>query len=91
MADIIQTQDTRRTFIDTLIELAEKDPRITVFHAGTTYDGPTRSIITNGGRVLGVSAVGATLQEALDTAYTAADKIQFEGKQLRRDIGAKSL
>jgi phosphoribosylamine--glycine ligase len=37
--------------------------------------------------VLGVSAIGATLDEALDRAYAAADKIQFEGKYVRRDIG----
>lgn len=71
------------------IEEAEKDPRVVVFHAGTKMEG--EQLVTNGGRVLGVSAIGATLREALDAAYAAADKIHFEGKQLRRDIGAKSL
>ena len=41
--------------------------------------------------MLGVTAVGDTLKEALETAYEAADKIRFEGKYYRRDIGAKSL
>ena len=41
--------------------------------------------------MLGVSAVGDTLKEALDRAYTAVDRINFEGKYFRRDIGAKAL
>ena len=74
------------------IEEAEKDPSIVVFHAGTKCDEVTpHRILTAGGRVLGISAVGETLKEALDRAYSAADKIQFEGKYLRRDIGAKAL
>jgi phosphoribosylamine---glycine ligase len=71
------------------IEEAEKIPGVVVFHAGTKQQG--ESLLTNGGRVLGVSAVGATLKEALDRAYKAADLIQFEGKYMRRDIGAKAL
>ena len=68
---------------------AEKIPGVVVFHSGTKIvDG---AVVTNGGRVLAVTAVGATLKEALDTAYAAADKIQFEGKYMRRDIGAKSV
>ena len=71
------------------IELAEKIPTVVVFHAGTAYrDG---RLVTSGGRVLGISATGSTLKEALARAYQAADKIQFEGKYFRRDIGAKSL
>lgn len=71
------------------IEDANQIPGVVVFHAGTTItDGV---LVTNGGRVLGVSAVGKTLKEALNRAYEAADKIQFEGKYMRRDIGAKSL
>lgn len=68
------------------IEEAESIPGVVVFHAGTKRmdDG---TLLTNGGRVLGVSAVGATLEAALDTAYAAAGKIHFEGKYLRRDIG----
>jgi phosphoribosylamine--glycine ligase len=68
------------------IEEASADPDIVVFHAGTAIkDG---LVVTSGGRVLGVTALGATLNEARAKAYAAADKISFEGKQLRRDIGA---
>ncbi len=57
-----------------------------VFHAGTA--AKDSHVVTNGGRVLGVTALGATLEEARAKAYAAAEKISFEGKQLRRDIGA---
>lgn len=70
------------------IEEAEKVPNVVVFHAGTKFDGGLK---TSGGRVLGISAIGDTLKEALDRAYEAAEKIQFEGKYYRRDIGAKAL
>ncbi|MCX6957491.1 MAG: phosphoribosylamine--glycine ligase [Verrucomicrobiae bacterium] len=61
------------------------DPNVVVFHAGTKQ--VEENIVTNGGRVLGVTALGRTLEEARQAAYAAADQIQFEGKQLRRDIG----
>jgi phosphoribosylamine--glycine ligase len=65
---------------------ASADPDVVVFHAGTALkDG---AVVTNGGRVLGVTALGATLAEARAKAYAASDKISFEGKQFRRDIGA---
>jgi phosphoribosylamine--glycine ligase len=68
------------------IEAASADPDVVVFHAGTALkDG---KVVTNGGRVLGVTALGATLEEARAKAYAAAEKISFEGKQIRRDIGA---
>ncbi len=71
------------------IEEAEKVPGVVVFHSGTKMqDG---QLVTNGGRVLAVTAERATLREALATAYEAADKIKFEGKYMRRDIGAKAL
>jgi len=71
------------------IEEAEKIPGVVVFHAGTTYaDGVVK---TSGGRVLGVSAVGASLKDALKTVYKAVDLIRYQGKYFRRDIGAKSL
>ena len=60
-----------------------------VFHAGTKAAG--EQVVTNGGRVLGVTGLGHDLQEALNHAYTAAEAIQFEGKTLRRDIGQKGL
>lgn len=68
------------------IEGASADPDIVVFHAGTSLENA--QVVTNGGRVLGITALGATLEEARAKAYAAADKISFEGKQFRRDIGA---
>ena len=62
---------------------------VVVFHAGTKKtDG---ALVTDGGRVLSVSAMGDTLKQALDRAYEGIEKIQFEGKYYRRDIGAKAL
>jgi phosphoribosylamine--glycine ligase len=62
---------------------------VKVFHAGTRLrDG---KILTSGGRVLNVTALGATLAEALERAYSAAQMIEFEGKDYRRDIGKKGL
>ena len=55
------------------------------FHAGTKRDG--EDIVTNGGRVLGVTAVGATLKEARANAYQAADWVVFDNKYMRNDIG----
>lgn len=64
-------------------------PDVKVFHAGTALrDG---QIVTNGGRVLGVTALGGDLQEARDRAYAAVGLIQFEGAHFRRDIAAKGL
>jgi phosphoribosylamine--glycine ligase len=71
------------------LEEAEEIPDVVIFNAGTKQQGA--SLLTNGGRVLAVSAVGATLKEALDKAYRAADRIHFEGKYIRRDIGAKTF
>jgi len=59
---------------------------VTVFHAGTARD-EAGDIVTAGGRVLGVTAVGETLDEALATCYRELSKISFEGMQYRRDIG----
>jgi phosphoribosylamine--glycine ligase len=55
-----------------------------VFHAGTKRDGD--AIVTNGGRVLGVTAAAASLDAALAAAYEAAGKIHFEGMHYRKDI-----
>jgi phosphoribosylamine--glycine ligase len=60
-----------------------------VFHAGTAL--AENHILTAGGRVLGVTASGETLPEALETAYRAAGHISFDGMQRRSDIGAKGL
>jgi phosphoribosylamine--glycine ligase len=61
----------------------------TVFHAGTRQGA--HGVETSGGRVLGVTHSGATLQEAIANAYAACDKIHFDGMQIRRDIGRKGL
>lgn len=67
------------------IDEAEMQNDIVVFHAGTKIK--ENKLVTNGGRVLGVSAVGDTLEDALTKAYKAIEKISFEGMQYRRDIG----
>ena len=72
------------------IEEAEENNNVIVFHAGTKLD-ETGNLVTNGGRVLGVSATGADLKEALKTAYGAVSKINFEGMQYRKDIGKRAL
>lgn len=62
---------------------------VRIYHAGTRQqDG---KIYTAGGRILNVTASGATLSQALDRAYAAAEVIRFEGKDYRRDIGKKGL
>ena len=61
-----------------------------IFHAGTKYNA-AGEVVSNGGRVLGVTALGKTLQEAADKAYALCDKVHFTSKYLRRDIGAKEL
>ena len=60
-------------------------PGVTVYHAGTALkDG---KLVTSGGRVLGVTALGKTLDEALEKAYAGVEKIHFDGAHYRRDIG----
>jgi len=71
------------------IKEAEKENDIVIFHAGTKV--VRQDLTTNGGRVLGVSAVGNTLKDALAKAYKAIEKISFEGMQYRKDIGQKAL
>ena len=68
---------------------AETQAGVTVFHAGTAVrEG---QVVTAGGRVLGVTALGADLPEAVARAYAGVDKIRFEGAQARRDIAARAL
>ena len=64
---------------------AEQIGGVKVLHAGTKSE--SEDIVTSGGRVLGVTAVGPTLGAALGSAYAAADKIHFDGMHYRRDIG----
>jgi len=63
---------------------------VTVFHAGTAFDDEGQ-VVTAGGRVLGVMAMGPTLRDALDLAYAGVAQIQFEGRTYRRDIGWRAL
>ena len=58
-----------------------------VYHAGTALKEGI--VVTNGGRVLGVSCQGGSMEEAIEKAYEAIDEISFEGMQYRRDIGIK--
>ncbi len=71
------------------IGVAEEDPRIAVFHAGTRQEGG--KIVTSGGRVLGVTATEQDLSSAITLAYDGVNKIHFDGMHYRRDIGAKGL
>ena len=68
---------------------AAQVPGVQVFHSGTSRVGS--QIVTSGGRVLGVTAAGDSLQQALDRAYQALGEIQFEGIYYRRDIGHRAL
>ncbi len=72
------------------IEEAEALEGVTVFHAGTAVNADGE-LVTNGGRVLNVVALGDTFEQARERAYEACDLVNFEGKQLRTDIGAKAL
>ena len=65
-------------------------PSTTVYHAGTARNAAGQ-IVTNGGRVLGVTALAPTLRTAADRAYTACEQIQCATKYFRRDIGARQL
>ena len=61
-----------------------------VFHAGTKLDA-NGNVVTAGGRVLTVCALGDNLRQARDRAYAAAERIRFEGSFFRRDIGHRAL
>jgi phosphoribosylamine--glycine ligase len=71
------------------LDAAERVPGVVVFHAGTKRAGA--EFVTNGGRVLGVTARGASFAEARERAYAAVDRIAFDGSHFRRDIGARAL
>jgi phosphoribosylamine---glycine ligase len=68
---------------------AAKLPDTFVFHAGTKREG--KQLLTNGGRVLGVTAIADNLPGAVSRAYAAAEKIEFEGAHMRTDIGQSAL
>jgi len=71
------------------LDEAAKLPETFVFHAGTADKGD--QIVTNGGRVLGVTALGHDVAEAISRAYAAMGKIHFDGIHYRKDIGARAL
>jgi phosphoribosylamine--glycine ligase len=75
--------------IITGIAQAEKLEDVVVFHAGTA--AKNASLVTNGGRVLGVTAMGQTIADAKAKAYEAVDKIKFDGAYCRRDIADKAI
>ena len=71
------------------IDLAEAPGDVMVFHAGTgRKDG---QLVTNGGRVIGVTAIGDTIKSSIDRAYEAVGKIDFDNAYCRRDIGHRAL
>jgi phosphoribosylamine--glycine ligase len=63
---------------------------VTVFHAGTARR-PDGQLVSAGGRVLGVTALGISVDQARAKAYAAVDRIELAGKQVRRDIGARQV
>jgi phosphoribosylamine---glycine ligase len=71
------------------LSAAARVPGVQVFHSGSARLG--NQLVTSGGRVLGVTAAGTSLEEALDKAYQAMAEIQFEGIYYRRDIGHRAL
>ena len=71
------------------LDQADSLPGVSVFHAGTKQDGDI--IVTNGGRVLGVTALGGNVQMAIVKAYQAVGKIKWPGVHYRTDIGQKAL
>jgi phosphoribosylamine--glycine ligase len=71
------------------LEAANARDDVTVFHAGTALNGD--KVVTSGGRVLAVTALGADLQQAVDRAYAAVGDIAFDGAQYRNDIAAKAM
>jgi phosphoribosylamine---glycine ligase len=66
-----------------------QDDDLHVFHAGTRLEGG--KVVTNGGRVLCVTALGDTVRVAQRRAYEVAEQIQFAGRQMRRDIGYRAI
>ncbi|MBN1872148.1 MAG: phosphoribosylamine--glycine ligase [Candidatus Omnitrophica bacterium] len=75
------------------LEKAKSMEDIVVFHAGTKKisDGGKEGIVTSGGRVLGVTGLGETIELAINKAYEGTSAISFEGMHFRRDIGKRAL
>ena len=71
------------------IDLAEAPGDVMVFHAGTGREDD--QLVTNGGRILGITALGDTIKSSIDRAYEAVGKIDFDNAYFRRDIGHRVL
>lgn len=71
------------------LEAAANDKNVVVFHAGTKYENG--SVVTAGGRVLGVTAVDSSIKAARDRAYSAVEKIKFDKAFCRKDIAWRAL
>lgn len=71
------------------LDEAARVPGAVVFHAGTA--DRENNVVTNGGRVLGVTAIGADVSEAIARAYETISRIKFDGMHYRKDIGARAL
>ncbi|MEW6380631.1 MAG: phosphoribosylamine--glycine ligase [bacterium] len=71
------------------LQEAAQVPQVVLFHAGTARQGS--KLLSSGGRVLGVTALGETIAESISRAYEAAARISFEGMHYRTDIGKRAL
>ena len=81
--------DYEKGKVITGIQQAEESADVKVFHAGTAQKGT--DIVTSGGRVLGVTAIGDSIADAQKLAYNAVEKIKFEGAYCRKDIANKAI
>lgn len=73
-----------------VVRLPPAEGDVEIFHAGTAID-PNGELVTAGGRVLSVTAVAATLNDAREKSLACAERVSFSGRQLRRDIGLREL
>ena len=80
----------QKKFPITGLEVVKSTQDVVVFHAGTVL-GPNKEILTAGGRVLAVTALGDNLRSAHDRVYQAVNQIHFQGGFFRRDIGQKAI
>ena len=87
--DVLLVDDGGGAQYRPLFDEAEALDGVSVFHAGTSHNADGE-LVTAGGRVLNVVALGKTFEQARERAYAACDLISFEGKQFRTDIGAKA-
>ena len=74
---------------DAITHLPNDDEDCITFHAGTAFED--QQLVTRGGRVLCVTALGETVRAAQKRAYDAVDEVEFDGMQFRRDIGHRAL